>query len=88
MGRLRIMGRLGAGETAHPLGEPLDAAHGVGLRHGSTDVDREVEREADEADLRAGWVYTVAGCVHTVAGWVHTVAGWVRFGFGFGFGFG
>ena len=34
-----------------------------------------VEREADEADLRActvaGWGCTVAGCVHAVAGWVN-----------------
>jgi hypothetical protein len=35
----------------HPLGEPLDAAHGVGLGHGPTDVHHQAEREADEADL-------------------------------------
>ena len=44
----RYMGDTG---EMHPLGEPLDAAHGVGLGHGPTDVHHQAEREADEADL-------------------------------------
>mgnify|MGYP005647505083 CR=1 FL=1 len=54
MGRLWGHGEAGGyAETAHPLGEPFDATHGVGLWHGGTDVHHEVECEADEADLRA-----------------------------------